>query len=46
MKHNEYIKNIVEDGELEEASTIRNFLIVQNDGSRQVERDVLQRSLG
>jgi hypothetical protein len=37
---NEHIKNIFEDGELEEAATIRNFLIVQNEGSRQVEREV------
>lgn len=38
---NEHIKTILEDGELEAEATIRNFLIVQNEGSRLVERDVL-----
>ena len=35
---NEHIKNIIADGELDEKSTIRNFLIVQTEGSRLVER--------
>jgi len=37
---NEHIKNIYKEGELEEKSTIRNFRIVQNEGGRQVERDI------
>ena len=36
---NEYIKKIYSDSELEEDSTIRNFRIVQTEGSRQVTRD-------
>ena len=36
---NEHIKKIYFDSELEEESTIRNFRIVQNEGSRQVTRD-------
>ena len=36
---NEHIKKIYSDSELEEASTIRNFRIVQTEGSRQVARD-------
>ena len=37
---NEHIKNIYNDSELLEDSTIRNFRIVQNEGNRQVSRDV------
>lgn len=36
---NEHIKKIYSDSELEEDSTIRNFRIVQAEGSRQVTRD-------
>ena len=36
---NEHIKKIYSDSELEEDSTIRNFRIVQMEGSRQVTRD-------
>ncbi len=36
---NEHIKKIYSDSELEEASTIRNFRIVQAEGSRLVNRD-------
>ena len=36
---NEHIKKIYADSELEEATTIRNFRIVQTEGSRQVTRD-------
>ena len=36
---NEHIKKIYSDSELEEESTIRNFRIVQTEGSRQVKRD-------
>lgn len=36
---NEHIKKIYSDSELEENSTIRNFRIVQTEGSRQVTRD-------
>ncbi|MCK9170468.1 MAG: virulence RhuM family protein [Treponema sp.] len=35
---NEHIKNIYTERELEEGATIRQFLIVQNEGSRTVER--------
>jgi len=37
---NEHIKNIFDDNELLEKATIRNFRIVQNEGSRQVSREV------
>ena len=37
---NEHIKNIYNDNELEENRTIRKFRIVQNEGKRQVSRDV------
>lgn len=36
---NEHIKNIYTDSELEEMATIRNFRIVQTEGTRQVTRD-------
>jgi hypothetical protein len=36
---NEHIKNIYNEGELKESSTIRKFLIVQKEGNRQVERE-------
>ena len=36
---NEHIKKIYSDSELEEESTIRNFRIVQTEGTRQVTRD-------
>ncbi len=41
---NEHIKNIIADGELSEEATIRNYLIVQNEGERQVERETLHYS--
>lgn len=37
---NEHIKNIYNDNELEEERTIRKFRIVQNEGNRQVTREV------
>jgi len=37
---NEHLKKIYETDELNKSSTIRNFLIVQNEGSRQVSREV------
>ena len=42
---NEHIKKIYSDLELEEDSTIRNFRIVQTEGSRQVTRDTKHYSL-
>ena len=36
---NEHIKKIYSDAELEEDATIRNFRIVQTEGSRQITRD-------
>ena len=38
---NEHIKNIYKEGELEKISTIRNFLIVQKEGARQIERETV-----
>lgn len=40
MTINEHIKNIYAEGELEKNSTIRNFLTVQNEGSRSVKRNI------
>ena len=37
---NEHIKKIYSDSELEEDATIRNFRVVQTEGSRQVTRDI------
>ena len=37
---NEHLKNIYVSGELKKEPTIRNFRIVQNEGSRQVSRDM------
>lgn len=37
---NEHISNILAEGELDEAATIRNFRIVRLEGSRQVQRDI------
>ncbi len=42
---NEHIKKIYADSELEEAATIRNFRIVQTEGSRQITRDTKHYSL-
>ena len=42
---NEHIKRIYDDGELTEASTIRKFRIVQDEGARQVSRDVIHYNL-
>ena len=42
---NEHIKKIYSDSELEEDSTIRNFRIVQTEGSRQVTRDTKRYNL-
>lgn len=42
---NEHIKKVFSDSELTEESTIRNFRIVQTEGSRQVERDIKHYSL-
>ena len=39
---NEHIKKIYADSELEETATIRNFRIVQTEGSRQVNRNTKQ----
>ena len=35
-----HIKNIFEEGELNEVSTVKDFLTVQNEGTRQVSRNV------
>lgn len=42
---NEHIKKIYADGELTEEATIRNFRIVQTEGSRQVNREVIHYNL-
>lgn len=40
MTISDHIKNIYEEKELEQDSTIRNFLTVQNEGSRSVKRNI------
>ena len=35
-----HIKNIYKDGELENSSTNKKFLLVQNEGNRQVKRNI------
>ena len=42
---NEHIKKILSDGELTEEATIRKFRIVQTEGSRQVNREVIHYNL-
>jgi hypothetical protein len=42
---NEHIKHIFKDDELSEASTIRKFRIVQNEGSRKVKRELIHYNL-
>ena len=42
---NEHIKNIYKDNELNEDSTIRNFLIVQKEGNREVSRSIAHYNL-
>ena len=42
---NEHIKRVYSDGELLESSTIRKFRIVQDEGNRQVNRDVIHYNL-
>ena len=42
---NDHIKKIISDNEQSENSTIRNFRIVQIEGTRQVERDIKHYSL-
>ena len=42
---NEHIKKIISDGELTETATIRKFRIVQTEGSRQVNREVIHYNL-
>ena len=37
---NQHIKKVYDDNELEENGTIKNFLIVQNEGTRTVQREV------
>lgn len=41
MTINEHLKNVYEEGELEEDSTIRKSLIVQKEGQRNVRREVM-----
>ena len=42
---NQHIKTIYEDNELDESSTIKNFLIVQKEGNREVSRNVAHYNL-
>ena len=42
---NQHIKKIYEDKELEEKSTIKNFLIVQEEGKRKISRNVIHYNL-
>ncbi len=41
----EHIKNVFEEGELEENSTVRNFRTVQFEGNREVDRDIAHYNL-
>ncbi|MDR3046291.1 MAG: virulence RhuM family protein [Bacteroidales bacterium] len=36
----QHIKNILQDGELDQAATVKNFFTVQTEGKRQVEREI------
>ncbi len=40
-----HIRNVLDDGELEESATVKEYLTVQNEGSRRVERSVSHYSL-
>ena len=42
---NQHIKKIYDDSELEENSTIKKYLIVQNEGSRRVNREIAHYNL-
>ena len=42
---NQHIKKILEDKELEEKSTIKNFFIVQDEGNRKISRNVIHYNL-
>ena len=42
---NQHIKTIYEDNDLDENSTIKNFLIVQKEGNREVSRNVAHYNL-
>ena len=42
---NQHVKNIYDDNELDENSTIKNFLIVQKEGNREVSRNVAHYNL-
>ena len=42
---NDHIQKIYDDGELTKESTIRNFRIVQTEGSRQVSREIMHYNL-
>ena len=42
---NDHIQKIYDDGELTKEATIRNFRIVQTEGSRQVQRNVMHYNL-
>jgi DNA-binding MarR family transcriptional regulator len=42
---NQHLKKIYDDGELTEAATIKNCLIVRTEGNREVSRDVLHYNL-
>ena len=42
---NDHIQKIFDDGELTKEATIRNFRIVQTEGSRQVQRNVMHYNL-
>lgn len=42
---NHHLKNIFESGELEQNSTIRNFLIVRQEGQRQISREITHYNL-
>ena len=45
MTINEHIQKVFADNELDESATIRKFLIVQKEGNREVEREILHYNL-
>lgn len=42
---NQHIKRVYDDGELEESSTIKKYLIVQQEGNREVKREAIHYNL-
>ena len=43
---NQHVKNVYQEGELSEAATVKKNLIVQSEGSRKVQRNVIPSASG